>query len=125
MMSQEVYVKIAGRWEEDLRREFGRKARSGMLKVSPFDLLIDFDVMVRDGSIPGGNFSEAWLQLFDTLTKVPELSQKFNIVRIFKHIARSLGAKNVEEFVRIAPDEEVVREEEKGNVRPMITEGVA
>ena len=65
------------------------------------------------------------MQLFETLTKVPELSQKFDIVRIFKHIARSLGAKNAEEFVRVASDEEVVREEEKGNVRPMVMEGVA
>jgi hypothetical protein len=89
------------------------------IPVSPFDLLIDFDVLVKDGSIPGGSYNDAWTQLFQVIAAQPLLLMKFDIVRIFKHIARSLGAKNVEDFEIVgAPDEAVARQVEAGNLVP-------
>lgn len=121
LMSQETYIKSTGKWQEILEKEF--QPRDRRIKVTPFDILIEYDVLVRDGSVPGGNFSEAWIQMFDILAQHPELSQRIDIFRVFTHIARNLGAKNVHEFERIqtsvAPPEEIEEEARKGNVVPI------
>jgi hypothetical protein len=123
-MSKETYVKVVGRYKEQLTTTFGNKKT---LKVSPYDLAINYDVIVRDGSIPGGNFSEAWLQMFSTIAGTPELAGQFDIFRIFSYIAQQLGAKNVEDFKKTAentqmsqmPDGQVMNEVQKGNMVPL------
>jgi hypothetical protein len=123
-MTQETVVKITGRYEEQLKAQFGADATRA--KVSPLDLAVNYDLVVRDGSIPGGNFSESWVQLFNIIAQHPELHQSFDITRIFTYIAGQLGAKNVEDFKRNVnriqpqqmPDEQVMREAEKGNIVP-------
>lgn len=122
-MSKEVYVKVIGRNAEALISIFGSRSR---IPVSIYDLAIDYDTIVRDGSIPGGSFSDAWLQLFQTIGTTPELNQQFDVTRIFMYIAQQLGAKNVEDFKRnvnrinptIMPDEEVAKQVQVGNVIP-------
>ena len=123
-MTQETVVKITGRYEEQLKAQFGADVTRA--KVSPLDLAVNYDLVVRDGSIPGGNFSESWVQLFNIIAQHPELHQSFDITRIFTYIAGQLGAKNVEDFKRNVnriqpqqmPDEQVMREVEKGNIIP-------
>jgi len=117
LMSESQKISITGRWQERLIAEFGNK---GNTLVSPDEILVDYDIIVRDGSVPGGNFSQIWMQMFQALSSNQELAQQFDMGRIFKHIARNAGAKNVDEFVRIrvAPDEEVARQSEAGNVIP-------
>jgi len=125
-MTQQTFVKVTGRHEEALLKSFGKQR----VPVSPLDLSINYDLIVRDGSIPGGNFSDAWIQLFQIITSQPELYQSFDITRIFTYIATQLGAKNVEDFKRnvdrIQPtrmdDEQVMRQAEAGNIVPVGTE---
>lgn len=124
-MSQETYVKIVGRHAEQLAKIFGKDTTRA--QVTPYDLAVNYDIIVRDGSIPGGNFSEAWLELFKVIGTTPELMQQFDVTRIFMYIAQQLGAKNVEDFRRninqvqgqTMPDETVLREAEKGNLIPI------
>ena len=73
---------------------------------------------VRDGSIPGANFSEVWMRMFDAFGKYPELAKEFDIVRIFKHIARNSGAKNVDDFVKVkvVPDEQIEQQVQARNI---------
>jgi len=121
-MSQETYVRVIGRYAEQLSKTFAKDK----VKVTPYDLAINYDLIVRDGSIPGGNFSEAWINMFKVIGTTPELMQQFDVTRIFMYIAQQLGAKNVEDFRRnvsqvqgqVLPDEEVAREAEKGNLVP-------
>lgn len=123
-MTKDTFVKISGRYEEQLKGQFGPNAIRA--RVSPLDMAINYDLIVRDGSIPGGNFSEAWIQLFNIIADQPELYQTFDLTRIFTYIASELGARNVEDFKRnvnrIQPtgmnDEKVLREVEKGNIIP-------
>lgn len=123
-MSQETFVAITGRYEDQLRAEFGQDKKR--VRVSPLDMAINYDLIVRDGSIPGGNFSENWVQLFKIIATQPELYQSFDITRIFMYIAQQLGAKNVEDFKRNVnriqatqmPDEEVARQAQAGNIIP-------
>jgi hypothetical protein len=125
-MDEETYVKTTGRWQETLQNEYGYEGNR--MKVTPFDLLIDYDVIVRDGTVPGGNFSESWITLFQTIAQQPQLAQSFDIVKIFKHIARNLGAKNVGDFenkqipnvaARSMPDEQVEEQARQGNLVPI------
>jgi hypothetical protein len=121
LMSEDVYVRIAGDWPAALEQSVG--VRAGRAKVSPYDILVDYDLLVRDGSIPGGNFSDVWVQLFQTIAQQPALLQRFDIVRIFKHIALNSGAKNVDDFelrqqtnAIVSPDEQVLDQVQRGNL---------
>jgi hypothetical protein len=122
-MSQDTYVRIVGRYAEQLSSTFGGKQNT---RVSPYDLAINYDLIVRDGSIPGGNFSEAWIDLFKTIGTTPELMQQFDVTRIFMYIAQQLGAKNIEDFKRninqiqgqVMPDAQVAQQVQAGNMIP-------
>jgi len=123
LMSKDLYVKVAGEWQTVLLQEYGAKQlmqNKGRLKVDPFSLTINYDTLVRDGSIPGGNFSDVWTRMFQIIAGTPELHQKFDLPRIFMHIARNSGAKNVQDFVRVEvmPDEQVQQQTDKGNIVP-------
>jgi hypothetical protein len=95
-------------------------------RVSPSDLAINYDLIVRDGSIPGGNFSSSWIELFKTIGTSPELAQQFDVTRIFTYIAQQLGAKNVDDFRRninrinavSMPDDQVQQQVQAGNLVP-------
>jgi len=124
-LSQPTYAKIIGKYEDQLKAIYGRTKTN--VRIEPKDLLVNYDLIVRDGSIPGGNFSDSWIQLFQIISASPELMQQFDMVRIFMYIAKETGAKNVEDFKRVVnqtnvvtqPDEQVLREAEKGNIVPM------
>jgi len=131
MMTDDMYIKVAGDWGPTLLEEYSNSISRGRMKVSPRDLDVMYDVIVRDGSIPGGNSSGIWMKMFETLSKEPQLAQQFDIVKIFKHIAREAGAKNVNEFVRrgggiqaqtMSP-EQVQQQAQAGNIQPMNLRG--
>ncbi len=120
LMSEETYVEIAEDWEKKLRDEFGLSGRR--YKVAAEDLIIDYKVVAHDGTMPGGEYVDSWVLLYQTLAKSPELAQQFDMVRIFKHIARKMGAKDLSGFevkTKVEPTEDVLREEERGNLIPI------
>lgn len=124
LMDNDTYVRTIGTWPEVLRNSYG--TQNEPIPVTPFDMIVDYDVRIRDGSIPGGNFSQAWIQLYQIMAGNPELSSKFDMVRIFKHIATNLGAKNVSNFekqimptVSTAPDNVVADQAQAGNLQPI------
>ena len=124
LMTEELYVTTTGRWQQTLMLEYGQKVIGNKMKVSPFDLLVDYDVKVRDGSVPGSNYSEVWTKMFEMVATEPRLQQKFDIVKIFEHIARNNGAKNIEEFEIVPmPDEQVQQQVQAGNMVPIGQEG--
>ena len=125
LMKESTYVNIAGRWEQELMAEYGLDATRA--KVSPNDLVIDYDVIPHDGSSPGGEPADLWIQLYQIMSQNPIVSQQFDMTRVFKHIARQLGAKNVDDFTiksgqanpaQVMPDESVLKAVDKGNLIP-------
>ena len=124
-MTQETYVKVVGRYAEQMQRLL--RPGSSRMQVRPQDLAVNYDLIVRDGSIPGGNFSGAWIDLFKIIGTTPELMGQFDVTRIFMYIAHQLGAKNVEDFKRnvdqmqtvVRPDDEVARQAQAGNLMPI------
>ena len=120
-MSEEVYVRVGGMWQDVLMKEYGTQDPDQRIQVSPFDILVDYDLKVRDGTVPGGNYSGVWFKMFEVLANHPELLQRFDITKVFMHIARNEGAKNVESFLRVEqrPQEEVEKEAQAGNLAPI------
>ena len=124
-MSQETFVAITGRYSDQLHKTFGKdKTR---VEVTPYDLAINYDLMVRDGSIPGGNFNESWIELYKIIATDPTLKQEYDTSRIFMYIAQQMGAKNVEDFKRdvnriqpqVQPDGQVLDQVDAGNLIPV------
>lgn len=118
-MQESTYVKAIGDYEELLMKEYGRTSAL----VSPFDIMIDYDIVVGDGSIPNTGDPSAWAEIFKTVATDETLRKEFDIVRIFKHWARLTGAKNLSEFVAkggqkatVRSDESVSRGVEAGNI---------
>jgi len=124
-MTTEAFINTTGRYAGQLAKIYGPEATK--IAVSPMDLAIATDLIVRDGSIPGGNFSEAWLQMFKTIGSSEQLMQEFDITRIFMYIAQELGAKNVEDFKRnvdriqpqVQPNAQVTQQVQAGNYIPV------
>ena len=123
LMSEETYVNTVGEWEQRLKKEYGITPERNRMKVSPADLLIEYDVDYRDGSIPNSDSANVWVEMFQVIAEHPELNQRFDITRVFEKIARAHGEKNVQEFYRLMPDEQVMREVDKGNLVPSVAQG--
>lgn len=123
-MTMDTYIKIKGRYEEELVEEFGSV---GGIKVSPFNLSVNYDIISNDGTTMNGDFAESWIQLYQIMSGNPAVGQAFDMVRIFKHIARMMGAKNVNDFVirggsvrtRQMQDAQVEKELQEGNIIPV------
>jgi hypothetical protein len=103
LMTQEIFVKAVGEWPDVLEAEFQRAGveYGSRTQVGPFDILADYDVQFKDGSVNSSDqvANDFWIGMFDKVAQHPILAQEFDIVRIFKHVARLNGAKNVGDFI--------------------------
>ncbi len=127
-MSQDTFIKATGELAEKLAEQFGVEVDRERVPVSPEELVVNYDVMAHDGAVPGKEDPQAWVELFQIMAQSPELAQHFDMQRIFTHIARQMGAPNVDGFVRqngggppnieVRPDEEVIDEVDRGNLIP-------
>ena len=126
-LSGEGYVKIVGKYEEVLRREYGRAVDTQNMtaRVLFDDLDVDYDVVIQDGTVPGGEDVDTWINLIQLATADPATFQQLDFIRIWKHVARLLGAKNTEDFikkapaVRSAPMREIEEGVQSGNLAPL------
>lgn len=123
-LTMDTYINIKGRYEQELIEEFGAV---GGMKVSPWQIMTNYDIVHNDGTTVSGDFADNWIQLYQIMAGNPSVGQAFDMVRIFKHIARMMGAKNVNDFVmrggalkvQTAQDEQVQAEVGKGNLIPI------
>lgn len=131
LITQDVYVRATGDYEKQLRAIFGEKFQNGRLHVTPMDLSIDYDVKVRDGSVPGGNFSQAYVQMLQAVGTSEILASRIDAFKLFRFIMQQTGAKNVDDFelrtnpqvppvqAQVLPDEQVQKEVQSGNIVPI------
>jgi len=127
LMTKETYIKVIGENEKRLTAYLGPRVQQGRIGVSPLDLAIDFDVTVRDGSVPGGNFNQTYVQMLQAVGASEVLQSRVDVFKLFKFVMSQTGAKNVDEFeLRQAPqiqattmsDELVQQEVQSGNLVP-------
>jgi hypothetical protein len=98
LLGEEQYVKLTGGYPQQLIDEYGVQA--GYVKASLEALNVRWDVVVQDGSIPGGEYADVWERLMNNAAAHPELYQSLDFVRVWKHIARLLGARNPDDFMK-------------------------
>ena len=99
------------------------------MQVSPFEILADFDIIFKDGTSATADAltNDFWSRNFAAILQSDKLGM-FNAQRIFQHMARLNGAKNVGEFIDreggelgalLQPDQDVMADVQKGNLIPM------
>ncbi len=116
-MSRSQYIKMTGRNEADLRATFNDADRK---LVGPLDISVDFDIIPHDGKVVDSEHVGTWMRLFEVIMNQEggALSEKFDTVRIFEHIAQLTGVKNLRDFeVTVQPDEQVEQQVEAGNLQ--------
>lgn len=101
LMTEDMKLKLTGRWAEDLAVEYGDEG----IEVGQQDILVMTDVTVGSGNIPGGEPTELWIQLMQMASASPELLQRIDFNRVFIHIARQLGANNTIDFMKPAEEQ--------------------
>jgi len=122
LLENDEYVKITGDYENVLTEEFGIK--TDFLKVKPQALDVRYDVVPASGSIQGGEFADTWVQLINTAAGHPETFDQLDFTRVFKHVARLLGAKNINDFMKtpitskVADQAEIEKGVQSGNFAP-------
>ena len=119
--SMDQYVKISETHPQEIVKAYGL---GNTVALSPGDLNVPYHVIPRDGSLPKDQqgIAQSWVQLFSSITGSELLSQKYDVMAIFKYIAKLLGANELPNFEvqgMVMPDEEVAREVERGNAVPV------
>ena len=128
LMSQEIYAKASGEWPQRLMEEYGLSPDKAM-QVSPFEILADFDIIFKDGTSATADAltNDFWSRNFAAILQSDKLGM-FNAQRIFQHMARLNGAKNVGEFIDreggelnalLQPDQDVLQDAQAGNIVPV------
>ncbi len=108
LMSEPMKVKLTGRWESDLRLEYGDQQNT---MVDPRDIMVDTDVVVKSGTIPGSEPVDLWIQILQVMGTNPELTAGWDSNRILMHIARQLGATNARDFIKASGQQQQVQPE--------------
>ena len=137
-MSQETQVSILGRYERQLRSEYGLGPDANGITITPWELEPSFEIEPHNGAMPDKENGGAWTTIMQSLMAVDGVPQQLvqelggGIVGIFKHWARINGATDLDEFkqsaqntnVQVVPDEQVLDGiENQGN--PLVPLGQA
>lgn len=127
LMEEETYVKITGEYAQVLQKEYGLVPDRVLAR--PTDLLVNYDVLVRDGAVAGGNYSDAWVQLLPVILQDPEIRQTKDVPKLINHILRNYGVKDPYQFDRkvagppinasVAPPEDVLKQVQAGDLIPL------
>ena len=61
-----------------------------------------------------------WRELMASMVKFPQVLEQYDMGKIFAWVAQLAGLKNINQFkVQVAPDEDVARAAERGNIVPL------
>jgi len=121
-LEEDQFVKITGESAQLLMETYN--VQSDFLRVKPSALDVRYDVIPQDGTIPSGEHAQTWERLMANAAAHPETFEGLDFVKIWKHIARLLGAKNPEAFVKrdvttsARPQEDIDKGVQAGNLVP-------
>ncbi len=131
LMSAEIYEKAIGTWPDTLLEEFAGQgiAPGTPIKIDPFSILCDYDIVYRDGTTATADqlSNEFWSRNFQAILTSDKLGM-FDVTRIFRHMARLNGAKNVGDFINktggvlgtlMQNDQSVIEQSQAGNLVPL------
>jgi hypothetical protein len=119
-MSEGVALQVLGRTAEKLARERGILPGS-YINVDPFAVLCDFDVIVRDGTIPNPDNADTLLRMFEIISSSPA-AVNWRLNEIILAIARESGIKDFDAFevqTTVMDDAALQAQVQAGNMRPV------
>lgn len=106
--SNETFVRVSGDWQRILELEYGITTNNGRLSVGPMDLDVNYDISPINGQLDSASDPQVSLQLLQMAAGNPIISQRMDIIRMFKSLARRLGEKNIDNFqFQVMPDYQV------------------
>lgn len=111
-ISEDVYQKAIGRWGEALIDEFGIQNIDPNVLIHPADIMVEYDIEPADPVSGNGEFVSESVQLFQIIASNPMLSQKFDMVRILKSIARKMGFKNLKDFEAVNVNTQIMNQQQ-------------
>ncbi len=123
LQSKEQFVRVTGDYFAELQKAYPGQTR---IKIAPQDLSINYDIIQRDGSVQGAEYVDIWVDIMKSVAESPILSQSFDVPRIFTHVARLMGAKDVSAFLkqqpmqgRVMPQDQIEKGVQAGNLIPL------
>lgn len=131
LMNEDTFISTVGEWQSLLTNMYGERVYNDRMRVSPQDLNIDFDVVLNNSGPDSQTEAQFWVQMFEIISRTPELYQIIDVGRVFRFVASQLGASNVDNFLRpeaqqmllaqpmLAPTEQVMQEAQAGNMIPI------
>jgi len=93
-----------------------------VLRVSPADILGQFDYVPVDGTMPVDKFALAnlWREILANMRQMPDIAQQYDMGGIFSWVAKLAGLKNIDQFrIQLTPQEEIMQNVERGNLVPI------
>lgn len=115
------FVKITDVHPEELQKLYGM---GNTVRLDPGQLNIPYRVIPRDGSLPKdtAGLAQSWVQLFSSISTNQALMQQYDVMGIFKYIAKLMGATEMPNFElqgKVVGDEQVLDQAAKGNYIPV------
>ncbi len=121
-MSEEVYANTVGEWEQTLKEQYGVGDR---IKVSPFDILIDYDVVSKKATPKGGQRIDVLAQVFQAIAGSETLQREYDMVRMAGALFTEMGFKDISAFKRTPQERQIISDEQAaqgaklGNLAPV------
>jgi len=105
-MSLDTYLDVTGDLERRLIDEYdmGDEIKEGRIKFRPGDININADIIPSNGRSNADIDGQTTFQMMQLAMSNPMLFQSFDMVRLFKHLARQNGMADIDDFqARIIP----------------------
>lgn len=119
LMEQASWIRLGGRYEEELRRDL-ELPDDDLFRVAAQDIDVLYDVVPHDGVMQGGADENALTQMMQTVAQSPTLSQGYDQFRLFSHVMRAIGVKNVDDFrIKVVSDQKAQEQAQAGNIVPI------
>lgn len=121
-MEMKTWVKLVGNWEQQLLVEYGLippGTQIDRVLVTKDMIDVDFDLLPVEGRLPGSMDAQLAMNLLQLASTNPLLMQSVDIIRLFSSLARRAGEKNIQQFIRVAPTQEVMNGQQAGNLVPL------
>lgn len=131
-MTMDTYVDTMGPTEAALREEFG--INGDRRRVTPWDLLIDWDVNCGDSLSFGTPNPDVMAQIFQVLVANPAIGRDYDLPRMMRALARASGFEDINDFrlkqqpqgvdTTVMEDDAVQEQVRQGNMIPAEQSGV-
>lgn len=125
--NKQNYLDIVKLYNPELQAQQIEMDKYGYLQINKALIDVNFDIICNDSNLTGLGDTGQWMNLYQIIAQNPELAQGFDMFRIFEHIAKKMGAKDISIFKKTVnelqfqtqPTQQVQQQVQKGNLVPV------